>query len=156
AAVGHLMPELPNLLEVRGLAKTFDHVRSLADLLIGQPARALHAVRDVSFALRPGETLGVVGESGCGKSTLGRCIAGLHHAWRGEILWKGRPLASLGGRRAISREIQMIFQDPYASLNPRMTVGGTLDETLRVHGVTAGRERRDRVEELLLTVGLAA
>ena len=149
------MPELANLLEVRGLAKTFDHVRSLADLLIGQPARALHAVRDVSLALRPGETLGVVGESGCGKSTLGRCIAGLQTPSSGEILWQGQPMASLGGRRAQSRHIQMIFQDPYASLNPRMTVRQTLEEVLSVHGLADGMGRRARVEELLATVGLA-
>ena len=123
------------LLEVRGLSKTFVQSRSFGDLLVGQPAPALQAVRDVSFAVRPGETLGIVGESGCGKSTLGRCIAGLHRASRGGIMWQGRPLESLGGRRALSRHIQMIFQDPYTSLNPRMTVRQTLDEALRVHGL---------------------
>ena len=110
------MIETANLLEVCHISKTFSHARGLGDLVLGQPAQALHAVRGVSFGLRPGETLGVVGESGCGKSTLGRCIAGLQTPSSGEILWQGRPLASLGGRRAQSRHIQMIFQNPYASL----------------------------------------
>ena len=143
------------LIEVRGLSKTFGHSRGLGDLLVGQPARVLQAVRDVSFVMRPGETLGIVGESGCGKSTLGRCIAGLHQPSGGDILWRGRPLASFGGRRAVSRHIQMIFQDPYASLNPRMTVHQTLEEVLRVHGLASRGERRDQVEQLLSTVGLA-
>jgi oligopeptide/dipeptide ABC transporter ATP-binding protein len=148
------MSEPPILLEVQGLTKTFSQPRRAADLLFGEPARALHAVRDVSFVVRAGETLGVVGESGCGKSTLGRCIAGLHQPTRGRILWKGHPLARLGGRRALSRHIQMIFQDPYASLNPRLTVRQTLDEALCVHGLAEGRERKDRIGELLQTVGL--
>jgi oligopeptide/dipeptide ABC transporter ATP-binding protein len=150
------MSASPDLLEVRGLSKTFSHARRLGDVLLGQPAQALQAVRGVSFTLRPGETLGVVGESGCGKSTLGRCIAGLHAASSGEILWQGRPLASLGGRQVQSRHIQMIFQDPYASLNPRMSVRQTLEEVLRVHGLGDGAARRRRVEELLATVGLTA
>ena len=150
------MTDTPDLLEIRGLSKTFSQPRGLGDAMLGQPARALQAVRDVSFRLAPGETLGVVGESGCGKSTLGRCIAGLHAPSRGEIFWQGRPLASLGGRQARSRHIQMIFQDPYASLNPRMTVRQTLEEVLRVHGLGDGAERHGRVEELLATVGLAA
>ncbi len=144
----------PVLLEVRGLAKSFPQPRRAGELLLGRPPRTVYALRAVSFALGPGETLGVVGESGCGKSTLGRCIAGLYKASAGEILWMGRPLASLGGRRALSRQIQMIFQDPYASLNPRMTVRGTLEEALRVHGLAPPAERKDRVEELMLTVGL--
>ena len=109
-------------------SKVFSQPRRLGDVLAGQPARSLQAVRDVSLVLRPGEILGVVGESGCGKTTLGRCIAGLYQASEGETRWQGRPLASLGGRRALSRHIQMIFQDPYASLNPRMTVRQTLEE----------------------------
>ena len=149
------MTDTPDLLEIRGLSKTFSQPRGLGDVMLGQQARALQAVRDVSFRLAPGETLGVVGESGCGKSTLGRCIAGLHAPSRGEIFWQGRPLASLGGRQARSRHIQMIFQDPYASLNPRMTVRQTLEEVLRVHGLGDGAERQGRVEELLATVGLA-
>jgi oligopeptide transport system ATP-binding protein len=145
-----------DLLEVRGLSKTFSHPRGLGDIVTGQAPRALQAVRGVSFGLSPGETLGVVGESGCGKSTLGRCIAGLHDPSSGEILWRGRPLANLGGRQAQSRHIQMIFQDPYASLNPRMTVRQALDEVLRVHGLANRPARRARVAELLAIVGLSA
>jgi oligopeptide transport system ATP-binding protein len=144
------------MLDVRDLTKGFGESRRLSDLVRRQPARALRAVRGVSFNVAPGETLGVVGESGCGKSTLGRCIAGIHPASSGEILWEGRPLSALGGRRALSRQIQMIFQDPYASLNPRMTVQQTLEEVLQVHGLSEGRsERMRRVEELMETVGLA-
>jgi oligopeptide/dipeptide ABC transporter ATP-binding protein len=150
------MSELAPLIEVRGLSKVFSQPRRLGDVLAGQPARSLQAVRDVSLVLRPGEILGVVGESGCGKTTLGRCIAGLYQASEGETRWQGRPLASLGGRRALSRHIQMIFQDPYASLNPRMTVRQTLEEVLRVHGVESRSKRAERVDELLATVGLAA
>jgi oligopeptide transport system ATP-binding protein len=144
------------LLEVCDLTKGFGQMRRIGDLIRGQPTRALRAVRSVSFAVAPGETLGVVGESGCGKSTLGRCIAGIHPATSGRVLWQGRPLGALGGRYALSRQIQMIFQDPYASLNPRMTVRQTLEEVLQVHGVskTVG-ERNRRIDELLETVGLA-
>ncbi|MEO5760384.1 MAG: ABC transporter ATP-binding protein [Mesorhizobium sp.] len=146
----------PPLLEVRGLCKSFGQGRSLGQALTGRSGNVLRAVRDVSFAVRPGEILGVVGESGCGKSTLGRCIAGLHAPSSGEILWQGRPLAAMGGRRTASRLIQMIFQDPYSSLNPRMTVGQTIEEVLvahRLHG--GGATRAARVDELLATVGLS-
>lgn len=143
------------LLEVRHLHKRFDKPRGLIDLLSGAPARSLQAVRDVSFSIAAGETLGVVGESGCGKSTLGRCLVGLHPPSAGEILWRGRPIDELGNSFAISRKIQMIFQDPYSSLNPRMTLAQTLGETLKVHGIGASKsERDDRIDELLLTVGL--
>jgi oligopeptide transport system ATP-binding protein len=145
----------PPLLEVRHLHKRFDKTRSLVGLLTGTPQRSLQAVRDVSFSIAAGETLGVVGESGCGKSTLGRCLVGLHPPSAGEILWRGRPISELGDRFAISRKIQMIFQDPYSSLNPRMTMAQTLGETLKVHGIGASKsERGDRIDELLLTVGL--
>lgn len=143
------------LLEVRHLSKNFGSERNLLQLVSGQPTRVLQAVRDVSLAVRPGETLGVVGESGCGKSTLGRCIAGLYRPSGGEVLWQGQPLAASGNRQAISRQIQMIFQDPYSSLNPRMTVGQTLAEVLTAHRLAgSSKEKAERVEELLLTVGL--
>lgn len=143
------------LLEVRHLSKNFGGERNLLQLVTGQPPRVLQAVRDVSLAVRPGETLGVVGESGCGKSTLGRCIAGLYQPNGGEVLWQGRPLAASGNRRTISRQIQMIFQDPYSSLNPRMTVEQTLTEVLTAHRLAgSSKEKTERVEELLLTVGL--
>lgn len=151
-----MQADVSPLLEVRGLSKNFGRGRSLVQALAGRRGGVLQAVRDVSFSVRPGEVLGVVGESGCGKSTLGRCIAGLNAPSAGEIRWQGRPLAELGDRRAASRLIQMIFQDPYSSLNPRMTVGQTIEEVLVAHGLHGGRETRAaRVDELLATVGLS-
>jgi oligopeptide transport system ATP-binding protein len=144
------------LLEVAALSKSFPRERDLFQTLSGRKAGALQAVRDVSFALRPGETLGIVGESGCGKSTLGRCITGIHQATRGSILWRGERLERIGGRKAQSRLIQMIFQDPYSSLNPRMTIGQTIEEALLVHGMTSNAAERDkRVDQLLSLVGLS-
>lgn len=146
----------PPLLEVRNLSMNFAAPRSIFEWATRAPVRELKAVRDVSFSLAAGDTLGVVGESGCGKSTLGRCLVGLNEPAAGEILWRGKPLRELGNRQAISRKIQMIFQDPYSSLNPRMSLEQTLAETLRVHGIGGTRaERDDRIDELLLTVGLA-
>jgi oligopeptide/dipeptide ABC transporter ATP-binding protein len=144
------------LLEIRNLSKSFSSPASVADWIMRRRPPLLQAVRDVSLTLQPGETLGIVGESGCGKSTLGRCVTGLYEPNGGEVLYRGRPIAELGGRRARSRAIQMIFQDPFSSLNPRMTLNQTLDEALRVHDLRkTSRERRDRVDELLLTAGLA-
>lgn len=130
------------------------------DLSVSFPTldgRKLHALRDVSIDVRPGEILGVVGESGCGKSTLGRSIVGLQRPSAGEIRWQGAPIATLGGPLARSRLVQMIFQDPYSSLNPVMSVADTLAEVLRVHGFSGGREAlREAVERLMATVGLPA
>ena len=149
------MSDLVPFLELRGVSKSFPGKRSLVDLAMGRPARSLQAVRDASLRLAPAETLGVVGESGCGKSTLGGCITGLIEPTAGEVLYKGAAFASRR-RRERSRIIQMIFQDPYSSLNPRLTLAQTLDEVLRVHGLRAGAaERRDRIDELLLMVNLA-
>jgi oligopeptide/dipeptide ABC transporter ATP-binding protein len=147
----------PTLLDIRSVSKSFTAPRRLAAWLGGAPPRALQAVRDVSFRLAAGETLGLVGESGCGKSTLGRCIAGLYPPSSGEILYRGAPLHGAGtGRRQISRRIQMIFQDPYASLNPRLSVEQTLREVLQVHRIVSGRgETADRIDRLLTTVGLS-
>jgi oligopeptide transport system ATP-binding protein len=143
------------LLEVRGVSKSFPQPRSLLEVLACQPRRALHALRGVSLTLEPGETLGIVGESGCGKSTLGRCLAGLYTPESGEILWRGQPLSDIS-RSDRSRRIQMVFQDPYSSLNPRMTIAQMLDEVLFVHAPSmSSAERHDRTNSLLQMVGLS-
>jgi oligopeptide transport system ATP-binding protein len=141
------------LLEVRNLVKHF-HVGG--GLFGGSPG-VVRAVDGVSFAIRRGETLGLVGESGCGKTTTGRCILQLERPTSGEIVFEGRNLATLGEAelRPFRRRIQVIFQDPYSSLNPRMTVGQMLAEPLAVHGIVPdGARRAARVQELLRHVGL--
>ncbi len=146
--------EMP-LLRVRDLVKHFP-VRG--GLLKREVAR-VHAVDGVSFDLRRGETLGVVGESGCGKSTMGRCLLRLIEPTSGEVRFEGQDVAALSGQalRALARDMQIIFQDPYASLNPRMTVGAIIGEALTIHRLTPTREAYDaRIVELLETVGLAA
>jgi oligopeptide/dipeptide ABC transporter ATP-binding protein len=144
------------LLEVRGLSKTFAQRRSLSHVVMAQAPRPLQAVRNVTLTLAPGETLGLVGESGCGKSTLGRCIAGFHEPTEGTVFLRGEKISGDGyDRQRLSRELQMIFQDPYSSLNPRLTVAKALEEPIRVHGLRRGRgEIADRVDELMSTVGL--
>jgi oligopeptide/dipeptide ABC transporter ATP-binding protein len=141
------------LLEINQVSKTYVIDRALSDVLAGKPKARLAALRNVNLTVRPGEILGVVGESGCGKSTLGRCIVGLDRPDHGAFVWEGGSFAS--DRRARARQIQMVFQDPYASLNPRMTLGAILDEALKVHGVAADSQaRRQRIDELLQMVGL--
>ena len=137
---------MDNLLTVTHLTKYFD-----------VPAGHLHAVDDVSFSIKRGETLGVVGESGCGKSTLGRVLLGLHPATSGDIIFEGMDLSTFSKQEMIPirREMQIIFQDPYASLNPRFTVAQIIEEPLRLHKVCKNaEERRKRVEELMEMVGL--
>jgi oligopeptide transport system ATP-binding protein len=141
------------LLEVRSLVK---HITVGGGLFGGQPG-LVRAVDGVSFSIRRGETLGLVGESGCGKTTTGRCILQLERPTSGQVLFEGRDLTTLdgGALRAVRRRIQVIFQDPYSSLNPRMTVGEIIAEPLAVHGiVTTAAGRRDRVRDLLDRVGL--
>jgi oligopeptide/dipeptide ABC transporter ATP-binding protein len=140
------------LIEVEGLAKHFPVRRGV----FGRPRAAVRAVDGVSLRIAAGETLGVVGESGCGKSTLGRLVLRLIEPSAGRVRFDGRDLGELdaGALRAQRRAMQIIFQDPYASLNPRMTVGQTLAEPLALHGLHPGRHA-ERVAELLHTVGLA-
>ena len=143
------------LLVVRDLVKRFP-VRG--GLLQRQTAQ-VHAVEGVSFELDAGTTLGLVGESGCGKSTTGRCVLRLIEPTSGEVVFDGRDTGALAGpaRRALAREMQIIFQDPYASLNPRMTVGAIVGEGLVIHKLAAtASERAARVAELLELVGLKA
>ncbi|MEO5735734.1 MAG: dipeptide ABC transporter ATP-binding protein [Rubrivivax sp.] len=148
----HAPPGQP-LLQVSGLVMHFPVRRGL----FGRATASVRAVQDLSFGLRAGETLGVVGESGCGKSTLGRLVLRLLEPTAGRIVFAGTDLGTLDAAslRAQRRAMQIIFQDPYASLNPRMTVGQTLTEPLRLHRLHAGRHA-ERVAELLQTVGLDA
>jgi len=141
------------LLRVEGLVKHFKVNRDV----LGRARGTVHAVDNIDFAVRQGETLALVGESGCGKSTTGRLILRLIEPDAGTIHFNGRNILTLDGSsmRALRREMQIVFQDPYASLNPRMTVGEMLAEPLAVHGLAVGRERQARVAELLRVVGLA-
>jgi oligopeptide transport system ATP-binding protein len=117
----------------------------------------LKAVDDVSFTIKEGETLGLVGESGCGKTTCGRTVIGMYDRTEGEILYKGKEISKLKGkeRKAYNKDVQIIFQDPYASLNPRMTVADIIAEGIDIHGLAKdATDRRNRVNHLLELVGL--
>ncbi len=149
---------MTDLLAVSHLSKRFAVRRNILDTLRGRGARRLHAVEDVSLTVAKGETLGIVGESGCGKSTLARCLVRLYQPDGGEIRYEGKDVLGLRGtaRQAYNRQVQMVFQDPFGSLNPRMTVGACLAEALSVHAVVPKSDIEARVRELLDLVQLPA
>lgn len=142
----------PTLLEVKNLNMHFP----IRGGLLKKQTGSVFAVNDVSFALEAGETFGVVGESGCGKSTLGRAIVRLYNPTSGHVFFKGQDIAHLkkSALKNFRRQIQMIFQDPYASLNPRMTIAAILEEPFKLHGIGNSAERREKVKELVTLVGL--
>ncbi|WP_371361966.1 Oligopeptide transport ATP-binding protein OppF [Sporomusa rhizae] len=141
------------LMDIQNLTKYFVAKRSL----FGKAESYVKAVENVSFQVEKGETLGLVGETGCGKSTIGRTAVGLYSPTAGQVLFNGENVhAALGGSNSLAmrRKIQMIFQDPYASLNPRMTVGDIIGEPIDIHGLAAKQERTSRIYYLLKKVGL--
>jgi oligopeptide transport system ATP-binding protein len=147
------MAETP-LLDVKHLKKHFPIKGGVFSKTIGY----VYAVDDINFTLEKGETLGLVGESGCGKSTTGRTILRLIEPTDGAIYFEGQNITGLdkGAMRALRREMQIIFQDPYASLNPRMTIGSIIGEPLEIHKIARGSEKGERVASLLQKVGLRA
>ena len=142
------------LLEVKNLQMYFPVT---SGIIFQRKVADIKAVDGISFTIQEGETLGLVGESGCGKTTTGRCILQLYRPTGGDVIFKGTRLNDIGGKelRAMRRDMQVIFQDPYGSLNPRMTCGDIVGEPLQVHKLTSNKgEYRDRISELLQTVGL--
>lgn len=148
------MPERESLLEVRNLVKYFPVRRGI----LSRISNYVRAVDDVSFSIKRGETFGLVGESGCGKTTTGRAILRLIEPDSGEIRFDGNSILKLNSTalRGLRRDMQIIFQDPFASLNPRMKIRTIVGEPFAIHGIARGKDREARVAELLNTVGLEA
>lgn len=145
------------LLAVQELVVEFPRQRSLIDLLTGRPAATARAVDGVSLEIRPNETVGLVGESGSGKTTLGRTILGLYRPSAGRVLFRGRDIADAdpAARRALRRDLQMVFQNPFSSLNPGLTVAQTIGEALRFHRIVPDAAVPAEIQRLLRLVGLA-
>ena len=151
------------ILTIDAVSKRFTRVPGLGERLVGRftgggKPVTVHALTDVSLSVARGEVLGVVGESGCGKSTLGRVVAGIHAPSSGRVMLNGKPVADErgGNIRKLTTRVQMIHQDPFASLNPRMKVGETLAEGPRFHGIIPAADVRARIRDLLEQVGLEA
>jgi peptide/nickel transport system ATP-binding protein len=151
------------LLELKNIAKRFEKKLDTAGKIAnkfgaGLVAETVHAVDNVNLTIQEGEVVGLVGESGCGKSTLGRMVVGLHQPSAGEKIWRGKPVAQMNAaeKRAMQLEGQMIFQDPYASLNPRFRVVDIIGEAPVVHGLIQANEKADYVAALMQKVGLDA
>jgi oligopeptide transport system ATP-binding protein len=146
-------PTTQPLLEVRDLTKHFPVRRGVLKRTVGH----IRAVDGVTFSVAPGEILGLVGESGCGKTTTGRCVLRLVEPTTGTVTFEGQDILRLNRRdlRTLRRRMQIVFQDPYSSLNPRLTIGSTLAEALTIHRLAKGQAARDRVADLLTLVGLA-
>ncbi|MFN2203905.1 MAG: ABC transporter ATP-binding protein [Caldilineaceae bacterium] len=146
------------LVQVRDLSKTFVQGKSIVRRILGRHPSYLRAVHDINLDIFPGETLGLVGESGCGKTTLGRCILRLYEPDSGQVLFDGVDALQAKGSqlRKLRGDMQIVFQDPYSSLNPRQTVKKTLSEACLVHDVTDKAEVDDRVDHLLEIVGLGS
>lgn len=142
------------VLSVRDLKMHFPVMKGV---FLKRKVGAVKAVDGLSFFIRKGETLGLVGESGCGKSTTGRAILQLHRPTSGEVIFQGRDLCTVKREdlRRMRREMQIVFQDPFASLNPRMSVGSILAEPMKIHGLAQGRATQEKVEKLLQEVGLS-
>jgi len=142
-----------NLIEVKNIKKYFPFKRNI----LGKTISEVKAVDDVSISIKKGETLGLVGESGCGKTTLGRCIMKLEKLSGGKLYFEGEDISSWNRRKELirlRREMQIIFQDPYSSLNPRMTSGQIIGESLDIHNIKPKQGRHKRVKELMQIVGL--
>lgn len=146
------------ILRTQALSKTFPVRASVLERARGLPPKSVKALTEVSLEVRRGETLGIVGESGCGKSTLARCLVRLYEADSGTIEYDGLNVLTLHGNhlRLYNRRVQMVFQDPFSSLNPRMSVGQTLREAILVHGLRTPQQVPGRIRELLELVGLPA
>ena len=147
-----VVPATDELISVRGLYKFFPISAGIFSRHVGD----VKAIDGVDFGIKRGETLGLVGESGSGKTTVGRVILRLTPATKGEVLFEGRNIGAMGGTelRNLRKEMQIIFQDPYASLNPRMTVGDIIREPLGIHKIATGKAAEERAQELLRLVGL--
>lgn len=147
---------MTDLLEVEGLVKHYDARRGILGKLTGNPGLLVQAVNGVSLKIQRGSTLGLIGESGCGKSTLGRAILRLHEPTSGKVTFDGTDITTLDAdaMKVMRQKMQIIFQDPYASLNPRKTVREIIGQPLKIHGLASGSDVDDRVVDLMKKVGL--